>query len=271
MVSPKPDFTSAEKIRDTKRIAIVLMGILVLGIGIAGCTQSSGTGPVTATGPIPSPSPTETVTVATTKTPEPVVTVIRYVSRTKDIKDSELLFSLQVPVEWNVSTHRLDNPENFVGFMYQTDLVANNTFYIHTFTDYRSREQNYRDECRRWSPVPNESAVTINGIAFDRFESTADGLTRVAYVSRKTGVNEHGYLSVLAYSTDTSKRFEKEDFEKVIASFRFYSRDDIGTMPGEEIPRIAPPVEEAGNMRSAVGGGSSSAASSSGGCSCCRG
>lgn len=267
MILPKHDTANPGKKPDSNYAAIVLTGILVLGILSAGCTQSSGTAVTT----VPTTAETPVPTAVVTSTPNEVAPIVRYISLVRDVKDSELLFSVQVPVEWNVSTHRLGNPENFAGFMYQTDLVANNTFYIHTFTDYRSREQNYRDECRRWSPVPNESAVTINGIAFDRFESTADGLTNVAYVSRKTGVNDHGYLSVLAYSTETSKRFEKVDFEKVIASFRYYSKDDVSTMPGKEIPRIAPPVEEAGNMRSAVGGGSSSAASSSGGCSCCRG
>ena len=267
MVLPKPDFTYPEKIPGTKCIAIVLMGILVLGIFFTGCTRPSGT-VVTV---VPTTNETPVPTAAVTSTPGEVAPIVRYISLVRDVKDSDLLFSIQVPVEWNVSTHRLGNPENFAGFMYQTDLVANNTFYIHTFTDYRSRDQNYRDECRLWSPAPDVLAVTINGITFDRFESTADGLTRVAYVSRKTSVNDYGYLSVLAYNTDTGKRFEQEDFEKVIASFRFYSRDDISTIPGEEIPRIAPPVEEAGNMRSAVGGGSSPSASSSGGCSCCRG
>lgn len=267
MILPKHATTNPGKKTDLNSAAIILTGILVLGIFSAGCTQSSEA-TVTV---VPTTAETTVPTTAVTSTPSDAANIVHYISLVRDVKDSELLFSVQVPVEWNVSTHRLGNPENYIGFMYQTDLVANNTFYIHTFTDYRSRDQNYRDECRRWSPAPDISLVTINGITFDRFESTADGRTTVAYISRKTSVNDHGYLSVIAYSTDTSNRFEKEDFEKVVASFRFYSKDDVSTMPGEEIPRIAPPVEEAGNMRSAVSGGSSSVASSSGGCSRCRG
>jgi hypothetical protein len=253
--------------------------VVIACIFLSGCTQQSGTVPVTTavsgTSPplsgtaIPAPSAVEPAvpTAAATSSPGQVATIIHQVSQVKDVKDSELLFSLQVPVEWSVSTQRLDNPENFIGFMYQTDLVRNNTFSIHTFTNYRWREQNYRDEYRRWVPAPNETVVTINGITFDRFESTANGSTNVAYVARQTSANEHGYLSVLAFTANTSNRFEKEDYDKVVASFRYYGCDVISTMPGEEIVRIAPPEDEGGNMRSASGrssptGGSASSSSS---------
>ncbi|RPI40093.1 MAG: hypothetical protein EHM53_03250 [Methanoregulaceae archaeon] len=247
--------------------------VVIACIFLADCTQLSGTVPGTPAVPVPSLPPSGTAIpnppavepavppAAATSAPPQVPAIIHQVSQVKDVKDSELLFSLQVPVEWSVSTHRLENPENFVGFMYQTDLVGNNTFTIHTFTNYRWREQNYRDECRRWIPAPNESVVTINDITFDRFESTANGSTKVAYVARQTSANEHGYLSVLAFTANTSNRFEKEDYDKVVASFRYYGCDVISTMPGEEIVRIAPPEDEGGNMRSASGRSSSAAAS----------
>jgi hypothetical protein len=263
---------------------------VITWIFLSGCTQPSGTVPGTTDvlGPsqplsgtaIPAPSAVEPAfpAAAAMSTPGQVATIIHQVSQVRDVKDSELLFSLQVPVEWSVSTIRLDNPENFVGFMYQTDLVSDNTFYIHTFTNYRWREQNYRDEYRRWIPAPDETVVTINGITFDRFESTANGSTRVAYVARQTSANEHGYLSVLAFTANTSNRFEKEDYDKVVASFRYHGSDCISTIPGEEIERIAPPEEEAGSMRSASGrsysaaapaSSSSSSGSSSGGTGVC--
>ena len=251
----------------------ILFLVLIAGILIAGCTQSSGTGPVTPAVPLTSPIPAEPATpaptAAATIAPQQVVTIIHQVSLFKDVKDSELLFSLQVPVEWNLSTYRLNNPENFVGFMYQTDLVSNNTFYIHTYINYEDRDQNYRDECRRWSPAPTVTAVTINGIIFDRFESTADGRTKVTYVARKISTNERGYLSVLAFTANTSNRFEKEDYDTVVSSFRYYSKEDISTMPGEEIPRITLFEHEGGNAHSVVGGSSSgsSGESSSGGSS----
>jgi len=207
---------------------------------------------------------------ATTDIPVQVVTIVHQVSQLKDVKDSEFLFSLKVPVEWNISTRRLDNPENFIGYMYQTDLVRNNTFYIQTYINYQDRDQNYRDDCRRWSPAPNITTVTINGIVFDRFESTSGGLTNVTYVARKVSTNERGYLSVLAFSASAGNRFEKEDYEKVVSSFRYYSKEDISTMPGEEIARILPLREEGGSVHSAVkssgssGGGSSSGGSSGG-------
>ena len=259
---------------------------------MAGCTQSSATGSVTPAVPLTSQSPAEPATpapvavetavptVAATGAPQQVVTIIHQVSQVKDVKDSELLFSLQVPVEWNVSTYRLENPENFVGFMYQTDLVGNNKFFIQSYINYEERDQNYRDDCRRWSPAPIVTNVTINGIIFDRFESTANGTTNVTYVARKTSTNERGYLSVLAFSANTSSRFEKEDYDKVVSSFRYYPKEDISTMPGEEIPRISLYEHEGGNAHSVVvssssgfsgsrsSAGSSSGRSSSGGCGC---
>jgi uncharacterized membrane protein YgcG len=177
------------------------------------------------------------------------------------------MFALQVPREWNISTHRLKNPENFEGFMYQTDLVGNDTFSIHSFTDYRSREQNYRDAFMEWSPAPERTVVTINGIGFDRFESTTDGITRVGYVARKGSTNEQGYLSVLYFSAKTCNPYEKEDFERVVSSFRYFTRETTSTVPGEEIFKIIPLPEESGGTKSAVGSGSSGSSSSGGGSS----
>jgi uncharacterized membrane protein YgcG len=268
-------------------LGILLFLVVIACIFLAGCTQSSGTGPVATVVPVTTPPSTEPATLsrtavetavptaAVTSAPQQVVTIIHQIPLIKDVKDSELLFSLQVPVEWNLSTRRLNNPENFEGYMYQTDLVRNNTFYIHSFTNYRSRDQNYRDECRRWSPAPNETTVTINGITFDRFESTANGTTNVTYVARQVCMNEYGYVSVLAFSANTSNRFEEEDYDRIVASFRYYGREFVSTMPGEEITKIAAPKGEAGNMRSASGSGSSGSSggsstggsSSGGGCS----
>lgn len=254
------------------RYPIIFLLLVFAGIFIAGCTQSVGTSPVSAAEvtsptqtqpPTPRPSETATPVAEVTATPQPIVTVIHQVSLTKDVKDSELLFTLQVPVEWSISTWRLENPENFLGFMYQTDLVSNNTFYIHTFTNYRSRDQNYRDDCRTWSPAPNMTTVVINGITFDRFESAANGRTNVTYVARSVSMNEAGYVSVLAYSADNRNRFEKEDFEKVVHSFRYFLKEDASSIAGEEIYRVPPEEQTAGNMRSASGSSASSSSSSS--------
>jgi len=254
---------------------IFLLLAVIACILIAGCTLSSGSGPVTPTVPATTAPPVTTAepvdpAPVISSTPQEVVTIVHQVSLVKDVKDSERLFSLQVPVEWSPSTYRIDNPENFIGFMYQTDLRKNNTFYIHTFSNYHSREQNYRDECRRWVPAPNVSVVTINGLTFDRFESTANGTTNVTYVMRQTDMNERGYLSVLAFSANTSNRFEAEDYDKVVASFRYYGKDAVSTTPGEEITFIAPEMGEGGNMRSAnsrsSATGASASSSSSGGC-----
>jgi len=252
--------------------------VVIACIFLAGCTQSSGTAmaALVTTEPPAEPVPPALMVVepavpaaAAMSSPGQVATIIHQVSQVKDVKDSELLFSLQVPVEWSVSTIRLDNPENFVGFMYQTDLVKNDTFYIHTYENYRNRDQNYRDEAKGWVPAPNASMVTINGITFDRFESTANGKTRVTYVSRQTCMNDYGYLSVLSFTADTtSNRFAVEDYERVVASFRYYSSEKVSTMPGEEIPRILPDEGDGGSVKSASKSGSSSSPRRSSGSTC---
>ncbi|MDD1683934.1 MAG: hypothetical protein LUO98_08890 [Methanoregula sp.] len=209
------------------------MGVLVLGIFNAGCTRSAGTGPVTTAVPESPPSPTETVTATTTTVPQPVVTIIRYISQTKDIKDTGLLFALQVPVEWNVSTYllmRTDTPD------YRTDLAADTAFSIHSYYFSQDKDKAYREQFRQWSPAPTETIVKINDITYDRFESASDGSTKVSYIMRGSSVNERGYASVLVFTARDSNRFEKEDFEKVVSSFRYFGRSSASTEPGEEIP-----------------------------------
>jgi uncharacterized membrane protein YgcG len=163
--------------------------------------------------------------------------MIHYVSSTKDIRASELLFGLQVPVEWNVSTTRItksDIPD------YRTDLVADTVFSIYSYYFSPDKDRAYRDLFRQWSPAPTETTVTINEITYDRFESASDGVTNVSYIVRKNCANDRGYANVLIFTARNSNRFEKEDFENVVASFRIYGKDDIGTMPGEEIPLYDP-------------------------------
>jgi hypothetical protein len=251
---------------------ILLFLVVVASLLTAGCTQVSGTSPGTITAPVtplpPADPATPVPTPVPTSTPREVVTIVHYIPLVKDVKDSEHLFSLQVPADWSVSTYQLENPENFEGVLYQTDLLRNNTFYIHTFTNYRNREQNYRDECKRWIPAPNATIVTIHGITFDRFESTANGKTNVTYVARNYNANDFGYLTVLAYTADASNRFAVEDYDRVVASFRYYSRDKISSMPGVEIPKILPDPSEWGSVRSAVAGGSSGYGSKSSGPVC---
>ncbi len=205
---------------------IIFTFLLILCGFMAGCTSASSPG-VAA-----SPNPIATATGAPLK----------------DIKHPELLFTLQVPVEWNVISYKLNN----VG-VYQTDLVENNVFYIKTYTASSNKEQEYRDQFRNWSPSPTETTVTVNEITYDRFESTSDSNTSVAYVAHKSSANERGYASVIVFVADTTNRFEKEDFEKIVTSFRYFSGNNASSMPGEEITRTNRP---------------SSAGSSSGGCGC---
>jgi hypothetical protein len=256
---------------------IILMVIMVVSIFLAGCTQPSGTVPVTpavAVTPVSTTEPATPVpTTAVTNAPRQVVTIVHQVSLTKEVKDSELLFTLQVPVEWNVKTYKMKNAGNAEVMEYQTDLLEDDQFYIRTYTISRSQDQAYRDQFRKWEPAPVETTVTFNDIIYDRFESTSNGRTTVGYVARKGSANERGYASVLLFTADTSDRFEKEDFEKIVSTFRYFSGSSAAILPGTEIPRISVPYESSGSAQSARSSGDSgsSGGSSSGGCSRCSG
>ena len=249
-----------------KKIALPLMAILMLGSLFAGCTQPAGTVPLTTIVPEPTPSPTQTVTTAATTVPQPVVTLVRYVSQKKDIWDPDLMFALQVPVEWNVSTYQLmrtDTPD------YRTDLAADTVCSVYSYYFSQNKDKAYREQVRQWSPPPIETTVTINGITYDRFESPSAGMTRVSYIMRGSSANERGYASVLFYSADTRNRFEKEDFERVIASFRYFPGTFAGRMPGEGIPRVLSPMIASPGINSRSGSGDSESTGGSSGCSRC--
>jgi len=254
---------------------------LILGMTacvlFAGCVLVSGSSPVppavpATSVPVPGPVTPEPAAIPTS-TPQAAVTVIRYISLPRDLRDSKLLFALQAPAEWNVSTWRLTNADTSD---YRTDLVAGNIYSITSYPSTRSREQEYRDKFRQWSPPPVESTATINDIRYDRFESSAGGNTTVAYLADANSANERGYASVLVFVTRDSNRFEQEDFEKVVASFRYFSMRSAGTIPGDEIPHydlsgrsIAGKAGTGGSVEvdssdwDTAGSGSSGAASSS--------
>lgn len=225
----------------SRRVFIVL--VLLACSLTAGCIVSSGINQTPPADDITTPSPSVTQPAAftsptisaavTTSAPQETVTVVRYVPQLKDLKDPELLFAIRVPAEWNVSTWRLmkaDLPD------YRTDLVYGGGFSIWSYPSSRSREQAYRDQYRQWSPAPNESTVTINGIRYDRFESRSAGNTSVAYIMDTNSANERAYAGVLVFTARDCNRFELEDFEKVVSSFRYYPRSSEASVPGAVIP-----------------------------------
>lgn len=256
-----------------KYSAITLASFVVLCIVLAGCTQPAGPAPAATQvvqASLPTPAPAVSVSAApTTDVPRQVVTVIRQVSQQKDVRDSDLLFTFRVPVEWNISTYRMTTANDPEMMEYRTSLRDNDVFYINTYTVSRSQDQAYRDRFRKWVPAPAETTVTINSIVYDRFESSSDGRTSVAYVARKGSANERGFASVLVFVADSAHRFEKEDFEGVVSSFRYFSAETANTTPGQEIERINPPFESYAGMNSGKAGAASSGAGSSGGCSRC--
>ena len=219
---------------------IFLVIVVFTCIFLAGCVQPSDKNPVTpavSQAAVQSPEPVTTVPLAAvTDTPAAVATVIRYVSPPRDLKDSKLLFMLQVPAAWNVSTLQLTKSDTSD---YRTDLVTGNIFSIISYPAFRSREQEFREEFRQWSPAAAGTGVTINGIRYERFESRADGNTTVAYLPNTNSANERGYASVLIFVARDCNRFDTEDFEAVVSSFRYISAASAAASPGEEIPHYS--------------------------------
>ena len=225
-----------------KSFGTVILIILIALLLSAGCTQSSPAPvlqPVTTGTSTPLAQVTETPTaVVTTIVPQVTVTVIHYIVPVKTWKDTELHMVFKAPQDWTVQTRLVSLPEGSQGLMYQTDLVSNDTFYLRTYPISLNQDQAYRDEFRKWGPAPVESTVTINGITYDRFETSNNGKTHVGYVAQKSSANDLGFASVFVYTTDSSRPFEKEDFENVISSFAYFIKDREATVLGEEIPRV---------------------------------
>ncbi len=231
----------ANKTGVMKRSAIAMILVIVL-VMFSGCTQSQ---PAATPQPVVTQVPatqeiTETPAAPkiTTAAPVVTVTVIRHVEVQKAWKDSDLRIAFKAPSSWEVTTWRMDLPEGSQGLEYKTQLVPGDVFYIMTFPISRNQDQDYRNIFRMWAPAPEESTVTINNIVFDRFESTKEEKTQVAYVGRKSSANDLGYSSVIYFVADSTKQFEIDDFEDVVQSFTYLGKDTAATATGNEIPRI---------------------------------
>jgi hypothetical protein len=226
-----------------KPFGTAILILLITLILATGCTQSQSTPqPVTAA---PTQSPTTTALPAgtsvpgvTVSAPQVTVTIIHFIVPTKAWKDSVLHIAFAAPQDWTVTTMPVKLPEGSQGLIYQTNLDPAGAFNITTFPVSLSNDQAYRDTFRTWDPAPVQTTITINGIVFDRFESAKDGKTQVGYVAQKASANDIGFSSVLKYTTDASRPFDREDFEKVVGSFSYFTSENASTMPGGEIPRI---------------------------------
>jgi len=226
-----------------KRTAILIIFIALLMS--AGCTQTSPAPtpqpviPVATQPDVPAATPALTpAATVTPAAPQVTVTVIHYIVPVKAWKDTQLHFTIEAPQDWKISTRPRNLPEGSQGSEFQTELVANDAFYLITYPINLNQDQAYRNTFRTWVPAPAESTVTYNTIIYDRFESSKDGKSQVGYVARKGSANDLGYSGVFVYETDTSRPFEKEDFEKVVASFAYFTKAQAATVTGEEIPRV---------------------------------
>jgi hypothetical protein len=222
------------------RFGIFILIIVITLVLSTGCTQSSPIPSQPAASPVATAAAPATMpaTAVTTSAPQATVTVIHYVVPVKAWKDTELHIAFNAPQDWAAKTHQLSLPEGSQGLEFQTDLVSNDIFYIRTFPISRNQDQAYRDMFRKWEPAPVESTVTLNEITYNRFESTKDGKTQVAYVAHKVSANDIGFSSVLVFTADTTHPFEKVDFEKVVSSFAYFTKNKEATVPGDEIPRV---------------------------------
>ncbi|MDD1693598.1 MAG: hypothetical protein LUQ71_02620 [Methanoregula sp.] len=222
------------------------IGILIILIALllaAGCTRSTPA-PATLTATTAAPQPitsaaAETpVPAVTTSAPQVTVTVIHLIVPTTAWKDTELHFAFDAPQDWDVTTRLMDRPEGSQGLMYKTELVSNDAFSIITYPVNLNQDQAYRDTFRTWKPVPVETTVTINGITFDRFDSSGNGKSQVGYVAQKGSANDLGFASVITYTTNSSRMFEQEDFEKVVSSFTYFTGNRAANVTGTEIPGV---------------------------------
>jgi hypothetical protein len=217
---------------------IILFAIFFAGA--AGCVQSSGTGPASTQTNSSSAQPAVLGNATAVSSPAPEETMDRALVPMKPYKETSLRIAFYAPEDWNVSTHQLPRPLGAEGLVYRTDLLNDNRFTIITYTVSRNEDQAYRDEIRRtWIPTPVETTVVIQGITYDRFESSLAGTTNVSYVVRKSSANELGYASVLSFTTKGSNPDEMSEFMRVISSFRYFSLDEANTIPGTEIERLS--------------------------------
>jgi hypothetical protein len=176
---------------------------------------------------------TTPATAITAFAPAVNVTIIHYVIPVKAWNDTELRFAFEVPQDWMVKTRQLSLPEGSQGLEYQTDLVSNDIFYIRIYPISRNQDQANRDAFRKWQQAPGESTVTYNNIVYERFESIKEGKTQIGY-----NASDIRFDSVFVFTVDTSHPFEEEDFDKVVESFAFFTKNKVLAVPGDEIPRV---------------------------------
>ena len=225
-----------------KSSGIQILILIIALILAAGCTQSSPAPvpqPVTTAVTPSLPAAETTVPSVTASAPQVTVTVIHYIVPVKSWKDSELHLAFEASGDWNVTTRVASQPDSYQGHVYNTVLVPGGGFSIITYPVSLNQDQAYRDEFRGWTPAPVETTVTINNIVYGRFESTANGQTRVGYVVQKASASDIGFASVLTFTTDNVARpFDKADFEKVVSSFTYFTENQAANVTGEEIPRV---------------------------------
>jgi hypothetical protein len=229
------------------RSAAISVIIVICLILTGGCIQQSTISPAPTI--IPQSSPVQT-TIQTVIPPTAVPATLTFPIPTptlldKTIKDSTLNFALDVPRDWNGTTIRSNNPEGYEGLGYITTFTSypgipvsneNEVFDIITYAITRGQDQAFRTYYRdNWIPTPQESTVTVHGLTLDRFQTSADNRTAVAYVVRKASANEKGFASVIYFRVNEGKStYDLNTFERIVQSFRYGTSKDMERLSAEE-------------------------------------
>ena len=148
-----------------------------------------------------------------------------------------MLFSIQVPENWNATTANQGFEGEWEGDVNYISLLPDASFQVVAYAHIASaQDQNIRDYYRsNMFGTPAETQVTIDGRKFDRFEVSNDTTDYVAYVGDSSAGNEKGYDFYFAYVLNQSTRGNHDEYEKIINSFQILTSKNVGSTAGEEI------------------------------------
>jgi uncharacterized membrane protein len=178
-----------------------------------------------------------TVTSAETTTPPLIPASQPVFAPLKTVKDSSMLFTVQVPEDWNVTTIHATLGGNWGGDVNYINLLPDASFqitaYAYMITGMDQNLQNYYRQNMFGTPI--ESEAIIDGRSFDRFEVSNNTFDYVAYVGYVNAENEKGYDYSFAYILNQSTLGNRTEYEQIIHSFQILTNQNVGSTSGEEI------------------------------------
>jgi hypothetical protein len=226
----------------------LLIAFMVMALLAAGCTGT--TNPVKITGTVVNSTaiPESVAPVATVNPALPVAAATEALQPAfaplKTVKDSDMLFSMQIPEDWNATTANQGFGGDWEGDVNFISFLPDGSFQLVAYAHIASgQDQNIRNYYRaNMFGKPAETQVPLGGRTFDRLEVANDSSDYVIYVGGPGAENEKGYDYYFAYVLNRSTSGNHDEYEKIIRSFRILTVRTIGSTPGEEIP--AGPLHE---------------------------